>query len=99
MSAPTPRRPAEMSLAEKLACEREARHDVLARGRSGDLAPVQHYCAHLRCEDARHPPAGHRTPSHTRLRPVEHDRTVSPALRHWLRWGEEGAAGERAGPG
>jgi hypothetical protein len=84
-----PADPLQMSLAEKLACEWEARHDVAARGRIADIAPVQHYLTHTRCEDNRHPhtaarPA--RTPSDER--PAG---TVPPGLRGWLRWGEEGA--------
>lgn len=59
MSEPRPRRettePAQMSMAEKLACEWEARHDVAARGRVASPAPVQHYLEHARCEDNRHP--------------------------------------------
>jgi len=47
--------PLQMSLAEKLACEWEARRDVAARGRIADVAPVQHYLTHARCEDNRHP--------------------------------------------
>jgi len=77
-----------MSMAEKLACEREARRDVAARGRIVDPAPVQHYLTHTRCEDGLHPSAGgqHRTP-----------RTPHPApsgLSEWLRWGEDGPSGE-----
>ncbi|WP_448626334.1 hypothetical protein [Geodermatophilus sp. URMC 64] len=81
--------PAEMSLAEKLACEREARHDVAARGRIADVAPVQHYLTHTRCEDSRHPSAGgeHRMTHH-------HARPAPTGLSGWLRWGEDGPASE-----
>lgn len=81
----------EMSTAEKLACEWEARHDVAARHRVGDVAPLQHYLNHVRCEDGRHAPAGttHREASPER-RAAQHDTGVPSALRGWLRWGEEG---------
>lgn len=92
MSDPRARRetadPLQMSLAEKLACEWEARHDVAARGRITDVAPVQHYLTHARSEDNRHPrPAAHAP------RPAaagETGRPVPMGLRGWLRWGEEG---------
>src|SRR5215211_8927486 len=99
MSAPRPRTsrevplpeaagPAEMSLEEKFACEREARHDVAARGRVADVAPVQHYLAHTRCEDGLHPSAGGQHPE-PRARRAEGGLPVPPGLRGWLRWGEE----------
>src|SRR4051812_35923538 len=105
MSAPGPRAPAErptqeaaerlqtamaeMSMAEKFACEREARHDVAARGRIADVAPVQHYLTHVRCEDGRHPSAGgERRPPRTPHAADEH--AVPRGLRGWLRWGEDG---------
>jgi hypothetical protein len=83
--------PLEMSLAEKLACEREARHDVAARGRIADAAPVQHYLSHERCEDHRHLPAGaeHRPAGAARRRAG----AAPSALRGWLRWGEDGRPG------
>jgi len=94
MSEPRPRRetadPVQMSLAEKLACEWEARHDVAARGRIADVAPVQHYLEHARGEDNRHPrpaPRSPRTPS-----AQESERPVPVGLRGWLRWGEDGPA-------
>jgi hypothetical protein len=85
-SGATPPPRAEMSLAEKLACEWEARHDVIARGgRLGDPAALAHYCTHARCEETLHGhgghPAGHRAPSHGH---APHD-----PLRSWLRWGED----------
>jgi hypothetical protein len=94
MSDPRARRetadPLQMSLAEKLTCEWEARHDVAARGRIADVAPVQHYLTHARCEDNRHPRSAHpaRTPS---AEPVQPD--VPAGLRGWLRWGEDGGPG------
>ncbi|TKJ31393.1 hypothetical protein [Blastococcus sp. CCUG 61487] len=98
MSAPTPRRsaerapsPVEMTLAEKLACEWEARHDVVARGRVGDAAPLQHYLSHARCEDARRAPTPARSPA-ARRRDEARLGEISPALRHWLRWGEDAGA-------
>ena len=80
-------------MAEKFACEREARHDVTARGRLGDVAPVQHYLTHARCEDGRHPSAhGERRPRTPRA-VDEHGNAVPPGLRGWLRWGEDGPPG------
>ena len=73
---------ADITEAEKFACEREARHDVAARGRIADTAPVQHYLEHARCEDSRHPAAHHERP-HPARRAA---RTASG----WLRWGEDG---------
>jgi hypothetical protein len=77
--------PAEMSLEEKLACEREARHDVAARGRIVDVAPVQHYLEHTRCEDGRRPSAGgqHRTRA-------PQERPARTGQSDWFRWGEDG---------
>ena len=101
MSAPDPRTPAErslkeaadplqMSMAEKFACEREARHDVTARGRLGDVAPVQHYLTHARCEDGRHPASGaERRPARSQRAADGRAAAVPPGLRGWLRWGEE----------
>ncbi|MGY1815266.1 hypothetical protein [Blastococcus sp. SYSU D00820] len=80
--------PLSMSLAEKLACEWEARHDVAARRRGGDPAPLQHYLTHVRCEDARSP--ARRRAAERPARPVPAPR--SP-LSDWVRWGEEGRAG------
>jgi hypothetical protein len=82
----------QMSVAEKLACEWEARHDVAARGRIADPAPVQHYLEHARCEDNRHPARQHHP--HARRGNAEvdgQDGGVSPGVRSWLRWGEDGA--------
>jgi hypothetical protein len=79
-----------MSLAEKLACEREARHDVAARGRIGDAAPVQHYLAHARCEDGLHPSAG----GERRMPHAPHARPIPTGLSSWLRWGEDGPESE-----
>ena len=78
-----------MSVAEKLACEWEARHDVAARRGIADVAPVQHYLTHVRCEDRRHPSAGaaHRTAAQRAA--AQHGPAVPSALRGWLRWGED----------
>jgi hypothetical protein len=81
-----------MSLAEKLACEWEARHDVAARRRIAGVAPVQQYLTHARSE------AGRSTSTSAGRRPArdEHPAVgapgVSPGLRSWLRWGEEGGS-------
>ena len=93
MSDPRARRetpdPLQMSLAEKLACEWEARHDVAARGRIADVAPVQHYLTHARCEDNRHP----RAPRPSQAAQAEEARRAAPrGLSGWLRWGEDGPA-------
>src|SRR5689334_25343911 len=77
--------PVEMSLEEKLACEREARHDVAARGRIADVAPVQHYLEHSRTEDGLHPSNGGQRKAR---RP--HERPARGAQLGWLRWGEDG---------
>ena len=82
---PEPADPLQMSMAEKLACEWEARHDVAARGRIRDPAPVQHYLTHARCEDGRHP-----TGTSHRARPgavarSEDGNSVPIGLRGWLR--------------
>jgi hypothetical protein len=79
-----------MSLAEKLACEREARHDVAARGRIVDAAPVQHYLTHTRAEDGLHPSASgeHRTAR------AAHERRTRTGLSGWLRWGEDGPSSQ-----
>jgi hypothetical protein len=79
-----------MSLAEKLACEREARHDVAARGRIADAAPVQHYLTHTRCEDGLHSSAG----GERRMPHTPHARAVPTGLAGWLRWGEDGPSSE-----
>jgi hypothetical protein len=87
-AAPPPGRqaPPSMSVAEKLACEWEARHDVIARGgRLGDPAALAHYCTHTRCEDSRH---GH-GPQHATHDAAHHARAPQNPLRSWLRWGED----------
>jgi hypothetical protein len=79
-----------MSITEKLACEWEARHDVAARRRIADIAAVQHYLSHARCEDGVNAStrAGHRAARHEH--PASSAAAVPPGLRGWLRWGEEG---------
>jgi hypothetical protein len=81
--------PAEMSLEEKLACEREARHDVAARGRIVDVAPVQHYLTHSRTEDGLHPAKAGQRKERT-----PHERPARSGLSGWLRWGEDGPSGD-----
>jgi hypothetical protein len=87
-----PADPLQMSVAEKLACEWEARHDVAARGRIVDPAPVQHYLTHARCEDNRHATGAAHRPRHVPAAPSETPGTPNSGLRGWLRWGEDGAA-------
>jgi hypothetical protein len=100
--APEPRTPGErsrrvptdpppMSITEKLACEWEARHDVAARRRISDVAPVQHYLSHARSE-GRSASAGRRA-AHPET-PAASAPAVSPGLRAWLRWGEDGTGPE-----
>jgi hypothetical protein len=79
-----PADPLQMTLAEKLACEWEARHDVAARGKIADMAPVQNYLTHARAEDHKHPHAA-RAP-----RPERRTGTAPSALSGWLRWGDDG---------
>jgi hypothetical protein len=78
-----------MSLTEKLMCEWEARHDVAARGKIADMAPVQHYLSHARGEDHLHPHA--ERPRRTRPE-ARQEGSVPPGLRGWLRWGDDGTA-------
>lgn len=82
-SRPEPADPLQMSVAEKLACEWEARHDVAARGRINHTAPVQHYLTHVRCEDNRHShPAAHKVHATS---PETRQRDVALGLRGWWR--------------
>ena len=84
---------AQRDLADKLACEREARHDVMARGRRVDLAgALLRYLSATRIDEVR------RHAEQTEDRPEPAARPVRPsdefAARHplaasWLRWGEE----------
>jgi hypothetical protein len=83
-----PADPLQMSLAEKLACEWEARHDVAARRRIASAAPVQDYLTHARCEDTLH--AVQQSPQHHPHAGAEQSGGAVPAgLRGWLRWGED----------
>lgn len=79
-----------MSVAEKLACEWEARHDVAARKRIADVAPVQHYLTHARSEGGRNASGGTGHRAARAEPPAEGAPGVSPGLRSWLRWGEDG---------
>jgi hypothetical protein len=82
---------AQMSVAEKLACEWEARHDVAARGHIADVAALQHYLSHTRCDDELHRPSGHEPhPARAPRAAGERRRAVPTGLQQWLRWGEEG---------
>jgi hypothetical protein len=80
-----------MSLAEKLAAEWEARHDVAARGRRIDpAAALQHYMSHSRCEEQLH----HRDHPHPRRTArqrsaAEQFAAEHPLLASWVRWGED----------
>jgi hypothetical protein len=82
-----------MSTTEKLACEWEARHDVAARRRITDVAPVQHYLSHARSEGrSASTSTGHR-PQRAES-PAAGGPGISPGLRSWLRWGEDGGGPE-----
>ena len=85
-----PADPPQMSVAEKLACEREARHDVAARRLIGDAAPVQHYLTHARSEDGRNASAGAGHRPARGQHPAASARAAQLGLRSWLRWGEDG---------
>ena len=83
--------PLAMSVAEKLACEWEARHDVVARGgRLGDPAAVAHYFTHARSVESAHP--HHPDADHARHHHEHghHGFTPEEHLRSWVRWGEDG---------
>ncbi|MGY1722129.1 hypothetical protein [Blastococcus sp. SYSU DS0533] len=77
--------PLQMTEAEKRACEREARHDVAARGRRPAQETVQHYLAHERLthEHRWSTGAGHGArPPAARATPREvTDREPAPAPR------------------
>lgn len=98
MSDPRARRetadPLQMSVAEKLACEWEARHDVAARGRIVHSAPVKQYLEHARCDDHRHPqrPASHRPHA-----PATEREPGPDGLRDWFRWVREGGSSGGSG--
>ena len=83
-----------MSLAEKLACEWEARHDVAARGRNVPSAPIKQYLEHTRCDDHRHPQraAVHRSPA-----PAVEREPGPDGLREWFRWVREGGGSGGSG--
>ncbi|MGZ4507483.1 MAG: hypothetical protein ACXVX0_09535 [Blastococcus sp.] len=85
-----PADPPQMSVAEKLACEWEARHDVAARRRIADVAPVQHYLTHARCEDGMNASTGTGHRAARGERPAASAPVVPQGLRGWLRWGEDG---------
>lgn len=82
---------ADMSLAEKLVAEWEARHDVAARGRRVDpAAALQHYLSHSKCEEELH----HREHPHPRRTARQRSAAEEFAAEHpftasWVRWGED----------
>ncbi|MBN1097035.1 hypothetical protein JKP76_13895 [Blastococcus sp. TML/C7B] len=82
----------EMSEVEKLACEREARHDVLARHGLPSAAPVQEYLMHVRSTGGERP--SRETSTAPRRRPRrgrdKADADALKGLRSWMRWGEDG---------
>jgi hypothetical protein len=79
---------------EKLVCEREARHDVAARGRQADPAgALRRYLTHARVdEELRHQRRhSHRWESAAARRARARDDFVAqhPLTASWLRWGED----------
>jgi hypothetical protein len=91
-----PADPLQMSMAEKLACEWEARHDVAARGRILDSAPVQHYLTRARSEDRRHA-SGSSRPRAESTKRTGAGGTLQPGLLGWLRWGDDRGARDSSG--
>jgi hypothetical protein len=85
--------PVEMSAAEKLACEREARHDVVGRRRFTAVAPVQQYLTHTQYEGGHHSSDEARRRSHADPDAGRHGRAAATGLRSWVRWGEDGGPG------
>ena len=80
-----PTDPPQMSVAEKLACEWEARHDVAARGRFLSAAPVQQYLTHTRSEVNRQPATPHHRRETTHPDPDEPYVHI-PLFRGWVTW-------------
>jgi hypothetical protein len=84
---------AQHDLADKLACEREARHDVMARGRRVDLAAaLLHYLSATRIEEGRRHAARTEDRSEPAVRPARPSDEFAarhPLAASWLRWGEE----------
>lgn len=80
-------------LADKLACEREARSDVMARGRRVDLAgALLHYLSATRIDEGRRHAerSEHRSePASRPTRPSDEFAARHPLTASWLRWGEE----------
>ena len=102
MSAPGPRTPAEhprreaaeppqMSVAEKIACEWEARHDVSSRGRQVDpAAALRRYLTHAHVEEELgHRDRSARGPAHPRTEQQDDFAAQHPLTASWLRWGED----------
>jgi hypothetical protein len=89
-----PRGSADLVQAEKLACEREARHDVAARGRRAEpAAALQRYVTHLRIEEERlhadHLAHRSHAPVDRCARPGDDFAAEHPLAASWLRWGED----------
>jgi hypothetical protein len=87
----TPENPSEfveMSPAEKLMCEWEARHDVAARGgRVDPAAALLHNLSHTRREELLH---HHEHPERRPSDPTERNfKTDHPFTASWVRWGED----------
>lgn len=72
--------PLQMSAAEKVMAEWEARHDVAARGRSGDPEALQHYVARSRLGGPDRPRAAGAQPAPAPAPPAseEQDAPVEP---------------------
>ena len=79
-----------MSVAEKLAAEWEARHDVAARGRRVDpAAALQHYLSHSKCEEQLHHRDPHPRRTARQRSAAEQFAAEHPLLASWVRWGED----------
>ncbi|MGY1633642.1 hypothetical protein ACI784_18220 [Geodermatophilus sp. SYSU D01186] len=79
----------EMSPAEKLMCEWEARHDVAARGgRVDPTAALLHHLSHTRREELEH---HHEHPERrARQRKASEEFAAEhPFTASWVRWGED----------
>jgi hypothetical protein len=89
-----PRGSEDLFQTERLACEREARHDVAARGRRADpAAALQRYVMLLRIEEERRHADHLEHRSHAPVdrcgRPRDEFAAKHPLAASWLRWGED----------
>jgi hypothetical protein len=85
---------AELSAAEKLMCEWEARHDVAARsGRVDPAAALQRYLNHARTQEESR--SGEKRTHSSHEAAARHERkregfaAEHPLAASWLRWGKD----------